>query len=106
MPPLVAHCHLGLAKLYRRTGKREQAQEHSPPRRRCTARWTCGSAGNVDPAEVASIMLSSAKYRTLPGPKHPADLIGVAHSPAYFIAAAVADKGYGSVPRPQRSPTR
>ena len=26
--PLVAHCHLGLGKLYQRTGKREQAQEH------------------------------------------------------------------------------
>ena len=26
--PAVAHCHLGLGKLYRRTGKREQAQEH------------------------------------------------------------------------------
>ena len=26
--PLIAHCHLGLGKLYRRTGKREQAQEH------------------------------------------------------------------------------
>ncbi|MDP2701567.1 MAG: tetratricopeptide repeat protein, partial [Candidatus Rokubacteria bacterium] len=26
--PLVAHCHLGLGRLYRRTGKREQAQEH------------------------------------------------------------------------------
>ena len=26
--PLVAHCHLGLGKLYRRTGKREEAQEH------------------------------------------------------------------------------
>jgi hypothetical protein len=26
--PLVAHCHLGLGKLYHRTGKREQAQEH------------------------------------------------------------------------------
>ena len=25
---LVAHCHLGLGKLYRRTGKRDQAQEH------------------------------------------------------------------------------
>ena len=39
MRPLVAHCHLGLGKLYRRTGKREQAQEHSPRRRRCTATW-------------------------------------------------------------------
>jgi tetratricopeptide (TPR) repeat protein len=28
MRPLVAHCHLGLGKLYRRTGKRERAQEH------------------------------------------------------------------------------
>jgi hypothetical protein len=28
MRPLVAHCHLGLANLYRRTDKREQAQEH------------------------------------------------------------------------------
>ena len=28
MRPLVAHCHLGLAKLYRRTGKRQEAQEH------------------------------------------------------------------------------
>jgi tetratricopeptide (TPR) repeat protein len=28
MRPLVAHCHLGLGKLYRRTDKREQAQEH------------------------------------------------------------------------------
>jgi 2-methylcitrate dehydratase PrpD len=52
-------------------------------------------AGHVDPANVADIRLSSAKYRTLPGPRHPTDLIGVAHSPAYFIAAAVADRGYG-----------
>jgi len=28
MRPLIAHCHLGLGKLYRRTGKREHAQEH------------------------------------------------------------------------------
>jgi hypothetical protein len=28
MRPRIAHCHLGLGKLYRRTGKREQAQEH------------------------------------------------------------------------------
>ncbi len=26
--PLVAHCHLGLGKLHRRTGKRQEAQEH------------------------------------------------------------------------------
>ncbi len=28
MRPLVAHCHLGLGKLYRKTGERDQAQEH------------------------------------------------------------------------------
>jgi tetratricopeptide (TPR) repeat protein len=28
MRPLVAHCHLGLGKLYRHTGQRERAQEH------------------------------------------------------------------------------
>ena len=28
MRPLVAHCHLGLGKLYRRTGRREEAHEH------------------------------------------------------------------------------
>jgi hypothetical protein len=30
MRPLVAHCHLGLGKLYRRTGTRQEAQEHLP----------------------------------------------------------------------------
>ncbi len=28
MRPLVAHCHRGLAKLYQRTGKPEQARDH------------------------------------------------------------------------------
>ena len=28
MRPLVAHCHLGLGKLYRRTGKPEHAREN------------------------------------------------------------------------------
>ena len=28
MRPLVAHCHLGLGRLYRRTGKRQQSGEH------------------------------------------------------------------------------
>jgi hypothetical protein len=28
MRPLIAHCHLGLGNLYRRTGKREQARQH------------------------------------------------------------------------------
>jgi len=28
MRPLVAHCHLGLGRLFARTGKREQAREY------------------------------------------------------------------------------
>jgi sugar phosphate isomerase/epimerase len=28
MRPLVAHCHLGLGRLYRRTGNQEQPREH------------------------------------------------------------------------------
>ena len=28
MRPLLAHCHVGLGKLYRRTDKREDAREH------------------------------------------------------------------------------
>jgi hypothetical protein len=28
MRPLIAHCHFGLGKLSRRTGRRQQAQEH------------------------------------------------------------------------------
>jgi hypothetical protein len=28
MRPLVAHCHLGLGRLYRPTDNREEAQEH------------------------------------------------------------------------------
>ena len=28
MRPLVAHCHLGLGKLYQRSGNRQEAQEH------------------------------------------------------------------------------
>ena len=28
MRPLIAHCHVGLGKLYRRTGIQQQAKEH------------------------------------------------------------------------------
>jgi hypothetical protein len=28
MRPLMAHCHVGLGKLYRRIGSRQQAEEH------------------------------------------------------------------------------
>jgi 2-methylcitrate dehydratase PrpD len=52
-------------------------------------------AGDVKPEEVETIFVSAPKYVTMPGPKHPTDLIGMAHSPSYFIAAAVADREFG-----------
>src|SRR2546428_7370943 len=52
-------------------------------------------AGAVAPHHLASSVPLRATSRRLPGPTHPTDLIGVAHSPAYFVAAAIADRGYG-----------
>jgi hypothetical protein len=43
MRPLIAHCHLGLGKLYRRTGKRPQAQEHLATATTMYGTWTCAS---------------------------------------------------------------
>ena len=54
-------------------------------------------AGNVNPADVTNIEISMARMRTMSGPMHPTDLIGVAHSMAYFVGCAVADRGYGWV---------
>ena len=51
-------------------------------------------AGNVSPDEVETITISRPGFRALTGPQHPTDLIGVAHSPAYFAAAGVADRNF------------
>jgi 2-methylcitrate dehydratase PrpD len=50
--------------------------------------------GNIAPGEVASIVISRPGMTTLPAPLHPADLIDMAHSPAYFAAAGVADHAF------------
>jgi len=52
-------------------------------------------AGAVAPDEVESITVSRPGFRVLTGPRYPTDLIGIAHSPAYFAAAGVADRDYG-----------
>ena len=52
-------------------------------------------AGDVDPNEVASIQISGAQFKDWHGPAHPRDLIGAAHSVIYFVASAVADRGFG-----------
>jgi len=51
-------------------------------------------AGNVAPDEVETITISRPGFKALSGPQYPTDLIGVAHSPAYFAAAGVADRDF------------
>jgi 2-methylcitrate dehydratase PrpD len=50
--------------------------------------------GNIAPADIAAIILSRPGMRQLSGPRHPTDLIGIAHSPAYFMAAGAADRSF------------
>ncbi len=52
-------------------------------------------AGNVQPEQVREIVVSRPGMTALAGPRHPADLIDMAHSPAYFTAAGVADHRFG-----------
>jgi 2-methylcitrate dehydratase PrpD len=54
-------------------------------------------AGNLSPDDVETITLSRPGVTALSGPVHPTDLIGMAHSPAYFLAAGVADQGFSWV---------
>jgi len=51
-------------------------------------------AGQVAPDDVETITLSRPGVTALTGPIHPADLIDMAHSPAYFLAAGVADREF------------
>ncbi|HEX3884134.1 MAG TPA: MmgE/PrpD family protein [Stellaceae bacterium] len=53
--------------------------------------------GNVKADEVASIIVSRPGLSRLSGPLHPQTLIDMAHSPAYFTAAGVADHKFGWV---------
>ena len=44
--------------------------------------------------QIDSITIHRPGMTTLSGPLHPADLIDMAHSPAYFAAAGAADRGF------------
>jgi 2-methylcitrate dehydratase PrpD len=50
--------------------------------------------GDVAPGDVASIRLSRPGLTGLAGPRHPENLIDMAHSTAYFLAASVADRDF------------
>src|SRR5438067_4584962 len=51
--------------------------------------------GDIKPEQVESITVSRPGMTALTGPLHPTDLIDMAHSPAYFLAAGVADRSFG-----------
>jgi 2-methylcitrate dehydratase PrpD len=51
--------------------------------------------GDVSAEQVEGIVVSRPGLTRLGGPKHPKDLIDMAHSPHYFTAAGVADKRFG-----------
>lgn len=51
--------------------------------------------GAFDADDIASITISRPGFTKLSGPLHPTDLIGMAHSPAYFAAAGAADRTFG-----------
>ncbi len=53
--------------------------------------------GDIAADAVESIIVSRPGLTRLSGPLHPKDLIDMAHSPAYFTAAGVADKHFGWV---------
>ncbi|HEX3862014.1 MAG TPA: MmgE/PrpD family protein [Stellaceae bacterium] len=48
----------------------------------------------VSPEEIESITAARPGLTALTGPLHPADLIDMAHSPAYFLAAGAADREF------------
>ena len=54
-------------------------------------------AGQIAPDDVETITLSRPGVTALTGPMHPAGLIDMAHSPAYFLAAGVADHQFSWV---------
>jgi 2-methylcitrate dehydratase PrpD len=51
-------------------------------------------AADISPEAVESITVSRAGLTALTGPLHPTDLVGMAHSPAYFLAAGAADRDF------------
>ncbi len=53
--------------------------------------------GSIAAQEIESITVSRPGFTTLTGPLHPTDLIGMAHSPAYFVAAGAADHDFSWV---------
>ena len=52
-------------------------------------------AGDIAPDDIAAIIVSVPGVKALTPPLHPANLIDMAHSPAYFTAAGAVDRAFG-----------
>ncbi|MEX2617178.1 MAG: MmgE/PrpD family protein [Alphaproteobacteria bacterium] len=52
-------------------------------------------AGDIAPDDIAAIIVSVPGMKALSPPLHPANLIDMAHSPAYFTAAGAVDRTFG-----------
>jgi 2-methylcitrate dehydratase PrpD len=50
--------------------------------------------GDIAAADIAAISVSRPGMTALTGPRHPKNLVDMAHSPAYFIAAGAADREF------------
>ena len=50
--------------------------------------------GGIKPDEIENITLSRPGMEEISGPRHPRDLIDMAHSPSYFAAAGAADADF------------
>ncbi|MGE5268574.1 MAG: MmgE/PrpD family protein [Thiohalocapsa sp.] len=50
--------------------------------------------GNIAADDIESITVSRPGMTALSGPLHPQDLVDMAHSPAYFVAAGAADRDF------------
>lgn len=50
--------------------------------------------GNVDPAAVETITMCQPGVTRLPGARHPTDMLSMAQSAAYFLAAGTADRDF------------
>ncbi len=53
--------------------------------------------GKIAAADIDSITVSRPGMTALTGPLHPKDLVDMAHSPAYFLAAGAADRDFSWV---------
>jgi 2-methylcitrate dehydratase PrpD len=58
------------------------------------AAFTAAREGNVEPSDVAQILVAGPSVRTMFGSRRPKDHVEAIHSMPYFVASAIADKNF------------